>query len=190
MKSGSKIVAVTLSTVLMAAAGMAMSDDDDHVMDSVRSWFDLTALGIAPIESKLYMEECGSCHFPYHPGLLPAISWEKVMTGLDDHFGENAEIDAGDLATIQNFLLNNAAGRVNYGLPNKLMASQRGHPAPIRVTEMRYFVYEHSELPRKVVQDNPQVKSFSNCDSCHTKAKRGDFDDDDVRIPGFGYWDD
>ncbi|MCP4995904.1 MAG: cytochrome C [Gammaproteobacteria bacterium] len=174
----------------MAVSDDDHDDDDDHDMDSVRSWFDLAAPGVAPVESKLYMEECGSCHFPYQPGLLPAISWEKIMTGLDDHFGENAEIDGGDLATLQDFLLNNAAGRANYGLPNKFMASQRGRPLPVRITEMRYFVYEHSELPRKVVQDNPEVKSFSNCDSCHTKAKLGDFDDDDVRIPGFGYWDD
>ncbi len=112
------------------------------------------------------------------------------MGGLGDHFGENAELDEGDLSTIRNFLLNNSAGRVNYGLPNKLMAAQAEHPLPMRITEMRYFVHEHSELPKMVVEDNPKVKSFSNCSSCHQRAKQGLYDGRDVHIPGFGRYDD
>ena len=112
------------------------------------------------------------------------------MHNLEDHFGENAELEKEDLIAIQNFLLNNAAGRVNYGLPNKIMSAQGDRPLPLRITEMRYFVYEHNELRKNMVQDNPKVKSFSNCDSCHQNAKRGLYDDDDVHIPGFGRWDD
>ena len=45
---------------------------------------------VAAVENPLYQEECGSCHMAYPPGLLPGRSWEKLMTGLADHFGENA----------------------------------------------------------------------------------------------------
>lgn len=184
-----KVISTALTVTLLATMGMVLSDDDDNDR-SILSWFDRTSPGINTNEHRLYLEECGGCHFPYQPGLLPVVSWEKIMGGLDEHFDENAELDKSDLKTIQNFLLNNAAGRVNSGISNKIIAVQRGQPMPLRITEMRYFVYEHSELPRKLVQDNPNVRSFSNCDSCHQGAKRGGYDEHAVRIPGFGRWDD
>jgi hypothetical protein len=189
MKPKHKMIAAILTVALLATAGLAQSDDDDGTR-WFQSWFDKAKPGIDPVGSQRYVEECGSCHFPYQPGLLPAPSWEKIMGSLDDHFGENAELDEGDRKTIQNYLLNNAAGRVNYGLSNKLMAAQRERPLPLRITEMRYFAYEHSEIPKELVQENPKVRSFSNCDSCHQRAKRGLYDEHDVRIPGFGRWDD
>lgn len=184
MKLGKRIIAATVTVVLLVSTGEALSDDDLG-KQFLRSWFDRTTHGIDTVESELYVKKCGSCHFPYQPGLLPAVSWERIMGGLGDHFGENAEIDEGDLNTIRNFLLNNSAGRVNYGLPNKLMAAQGDHPLPMRITKMRYFVHEHSELPKMVVEDNPKVKSFSNCGSCHQRAKQGLYDGRDVRISGF-----
>lgn len=184
------IIAALVATSLLATAGVALGRDDDDDKDSLLAWFGRTTPGIDTTETQLYTDECGSCHFPYQPGLLPAASWETLMNNLDDHFGENAELAQGDLISIRNFLLNNAAGRTNYGLPNKFMASQGDRPLPLRITEMRYFVYEHSDLPRKLVQDNPEVGSFSNCDSCHQRAKQGLYDEHTVRIPGFGRWED
>ncbi|WP_245621642.1 diheme cytochrome c [Sedimenticola selenatireducens] len=183
------IVASAIAASLLATTGVALSSDDDG-KKSLLSWFERSTPGIDPVETRLYSKECGSCHFPYQPGLLPAATWETLMNNLDDHFGENAELAEGDLNSIRNFLLNNAAGRANYGLPNKIMAAQGDRPLPLRITEMRYFVYEHSDLKRNMVEDNPQVKSFSNCDNCHQGAKQGLYDEHDVNIPGFGRWDD
>ncbi|WP_428624758.1 cytochrome C [Sedimenticola sp.] len=174
---------------LLTTTGIALSDDDDG-KHSLLAWFERTTPGIDPVETRLYTQECGSCHFPYQPGLLPAGSWETIMDSLDNHFGENAELTETDTNAIRNFLLNNAAGRANYGLPNKIMAAQGNRPLPLRITELRYFVYEHSELDKKMVQDNPQVKSFSHCDRCHQSAKQGLYDEHTVKIPGFGRWDD
>lgn len=191
MKRNNLIVAAVITASLLVSAGVALgSDDDDDDKRSLLSWFERTTPGIDANETQLYTDECGSCHFPYQPGLLPAASWEALMTNLNDHFGENAELDQDSLNSIRNFLLNNAAGRTNYGLPNKIMAAQRDRPVPLRITEMRYFVYEHSDLPKRMVEDNPQVRSFSNCDSCHQRAKQGLYDEHTVRIPGFGRWDD
>lgn len=184
------IVAALVTAALLASVGVALGSDDEDDKRSLLSWFERTTPGIDANETRLYTEECGSCHFPYQPGLLPAASWETLMSNLDDHFGENAELEPETLNPIRNFLLNNAAGRTNYGLSNKIMAAQRDRPFPLRITEMRYFVYEHSDLPRKLVEDNPQVGSFSNCDNCHQSAKQGLYDEHTVRIPGFGRWDD
>jgi hypothetical protein len=189
MKKNYWLIAGVLAVPLLTTAGVALSDGDDR-HKSLLSWFTNTNPGIDPKTTQLYTDECGGCHFPYQPGLLPANSWEQIMGRLDDHFGENAELTESDRDAIRNFLLNNAAGRANYGLPNKLMAAQGKRPLPLRITELRYFVYEHSDLRRDLVQDNPEVRSFSNCDSCHQSAKQGLYDEHDVRIPGFGRWED
>ena len=41
-----------------------------------------------------YTQECGSCHLAYPPGLLPALSWQRLMGGLDRHFGTDAIVIA------------------------------------------------------------------------------------------------
>jgi mono/diheme cytochrome c family protein len=33
----------------------------------------------------LYKQECAACHMAYPPGLLPARSWTRIMSGLDKH---------------------------------------------------------------------------------------------------------
>lgn len=192
MSGFKKIAAMVSLGMLIGAGGIVIADSDDYKHDEEYgwNWFGKTRQGISSVEQKRYMEECGSCHFPYQPGLLPPVSWEKVMATLDDHFGENAELDEASINKIRSFLLNNAAGRVNYGLPNKIVAAERGGVAPRRITQTRYFLHEHDEISERLVRDNPEVKSFSNCDSCHTTAKQGLYDEERVRIPGYGRWDD
>jgi hypothetical protein len=41
-----------------------------------------------------------------------------------------------------------------------------------------------------MVTGNPEVVSFSRCETCHRGAEQGDFDEHGVRIPGYGRWDD
>ena len=42
---------------------------------------------------KAYTQECAACHVAYPPGMLPAASWRRVMTGLDKHYGTDASLD-------------------------------------------------------------------------------------------------
>ena len=44
---------------------------------------------LPPANNAVYAEECGTCHFLYLPGLLPAGSWVRIMEGAGDHFGED-----------------------------------------------------------------------------------------------------
>ncbi|MCW8891393.1 MAG: diheme cytochrome c [Sedimenticola sp.] len=189
MKKTALITTLIITIGLIAFTSVVISSNSDEAK-SMRSWFKQTKNQIDPLQIQRYTDECGSCHFPYQPGLLPATSWEQIINNLDDHFGENAELPESQLKSLRNYLLNNAAGRTRYGLPNKIMAAQGDHPLPLRITELRYFLHEHSEIPSKMVQDNPNVKSFSNCDRCHQSARQGLYDEHDVRIPGVGRWDD
>lgn len=133
----------------------------------------------------VYAEECGACHMAYPAMLLPARSWEKIMTGLADHFGENAELDDATRSEIEAYLVRES-GRAGY----RKLFRNLGDAAPLRITELPYFVREHDEIPAAYVTGNERVKSLSQCNACHREAERGRFDEDDVVIPGVGRWDD
>jgi len=146
--------------------------------------------GVAAINNPVYKEECGSCHMAYPPGLLPASSWTKVMSGLEDHFGDNAELDAEALQAINAFLLANSADQSDYRRSRKFIRSIQSGEAPLRISETPYFKKEHDEIPDRMVTGNPKVNSYSHCNACHAKAEQGGFNEHDIRIPGYGRWDD
>ena len=144
--------------------------------------------GVAPATNKQYIDECGACHFAYPPGLLPARSLNKILSNLSDHFGDNAELDAGVVKSINAYLATHAADKVHNRLSQRF-AKYAGNGTPLRISETRYFKRLHHEVSRRLVQDNPKVKSFSRCPVCHTRAAQGSFSEREVRIPGHGRWD-
>ena len=107
------------------------------------------------------------------------------MSGLEDHFGESAELDAQTRQGIEDYLVRESQ-RASY----RKLFRNLGEATPLRITELPYFVHEHDEIPARLVGGNDKVKSLSQCNACHRGAERGRFDEDDVVIPGFGRWDD
>jgi len=137
----------------------------------------------AVTEQELYAEECGSCHMVYPPALLPEQSWVKLMGGLEKHFGDNAELDSEIQTKIERYLYVRSADKNRYSVLSKLSRSMSRNNIVIRATELPYFKRQHDEISKRSVVNNPKIKSFSNCIACHTGAERGEFDEDDVRIP-------
>jgi hypothetical protein len=120
----------------------------------------------------LYQQECGACHVAYAPALLPAPSWQRLMSQLPRHFGTDASLDAASTRAITAWLADNAGGarRVAEAPPDD------------RITRASWFVREH----RKVGATSgalPAVRSAANCAACHPAAEQGDFDEHAVRIP-------
>jgi len=146
--------------------------------------------GVAPVTDAMYNEECGACHFPYQPGWLPEGSWRKLITStaLEDHFGENAELDKQTQQQIITFLAANSADKSFFKRSKKVMASLKSDQTPMRITEVPYIIKKHHEISEKLIKQNEKVKSLSYCDKCHQKAEKGVFDDDSVFIPGHGNW--
>jgi ferredoxin len=147
-------------------------------------------LDVAIVKNTKYKEECGSCHFAYQPGLLPARSWEKMMANLDNHFDENAELDKETQTELTTYLITNAADHADYKRSQRIMGSLSKNDTPLRITETPYFLRKHNEIPRKVIENNPKLSSFSQCAACHVNAEKGSYDEDEVRIPGVGKWED
>lgn len=143
----------------------------------------------APVDPT-YAEECSACHLAYPAQLLPARSWRAIMSGLDNHFGENAELGADTAKAITDYLVANAAD-VNPGRRSRqFLRNIAAADTPLRITETPFFKRKHDEVPERLVKGNPEVGSFSQCQACHGQdAQRGIFDEDTVDIPGHGRWD-
>lgn len=130
---------------------------------------------------KNWQQECASCHLAYSPALLPRASWQRMMGGLDDHFGDNASLDPVTQADILRFLETNAADSGASQVGRRVMRMGAKN-APLRITETRWFVRKHDEVPR-AAWTRKSVGSAANCAACHSKAEQGMFDDDSVRVP-------
>jgi len=157
------------------------------------SFFGIPRLkGVEPVFNSNYQSSCGECHFAYFPGLLPGRSWKKLMQAkaLEDHFGEDAELEEPDRLEILNFLTGHAADDSHYKRSIKIIRSLKADSTPLRITQVPYIQRKHSEIPVRLIKGNKKVRSLSNCTKCHTQAKeKGIFDDDTVFIPGHGAWD-
>jgi hypothetical protein len=181
---------ITIAIASMICVGIAACEYEEHKKDEDHQERRFSSLDVAPVNNKLYAEECGSCHFAYQPGLLPARSWQKMMSRLEDHFGENAELDPASQKALTEYLVTNAAEYSGYKRPRKILASIGEQEAPLRISKTRYFQRKHHELPASLVKENPKVGSFSACAACHRNANKGSYNEHEIHIPGYGRWDD
>lgn len=135
----------------------------------------------APDAPQTYRTECGSCHMVYPPGLLPGRSWQRMLGGLEDHFGQNAELDAPTRTLLGAWLVQNAAesGRNRRG--TKILRSIGGE-TPLRISDTPYIRRKHDEMSEEVF-GRPAVGGRANCMACHEQAEQGLFDDDTARVP-------
>jgi hypothetical protein len=153
--------------------GFQRSDDDndDHDREDC----------LKPVANQTYKEACGGCHFAYQPELLPSASWLKILNQLNDHFGEEIEVDPDAIKTISGYLKTNGAENSSAKIPGKIMRSL-GSRVPVRITDIPYIRKEHHELDPAVFK-RESVLSPANCAACHITAEKGIYDDDDVKIP-------
>ena len=132
---------------------------------------------------KTYVEECGSCHTAYAPGLLPARSWRKMMGELDKHFGEDASLSEPQQLEILKALETLAA---DSNLANMRMRRIHGAipagTAPQRISETGYFKFMHDEV-RPSIWKRKKIGTLANCIACHTRANEGRYGEREVRIP-------
>jgi hypothetical protein len=136
---------------------------------------------LTPVNNPTYKENCGSCHFVYQPELLPSGSWNKMLSGLEDHFGEVVELDSEAKGVIAEYLNSNAAERSSAKRSVKIMRCLESE-TPLRITEIPYIQKKHHEISPDVLK-REAIGSLSNCSACHTTAEKGIYEDDDVVIP-------
>lgn len=150
-------LALVVALLTLAAVAPARSDGDRRMPPNVPA---------------AYTQECASCHLAYPPSLLPARSWQRLMDGLDKHYGSDASLDAATLQQIERWL------RAHAGTTKRVSEE----PPQDRITRSAWFERKHRKIDRSVWQ-LASVKSAANCAACHTGADRGDFDDDRLKFP-------
>jgi hypothetical protein len=136
---------------------------------------------LTPVNNPTYREVCGACHFAYQPELLPSASWQKILDGLEDHFGEAIGLDPDSRKIIAEYVEANAAEHSSAKRAVEIMRCL-GTRTPLRITEIPYIQRKHHEVSPKVLKRD-SIGSLSNCSACHTTAEKGIYDDDYVVIP-------
>jgi len=136
---------------------------------------------LKPVNNPTYEAECGECHYLYQPELLPSASWVKILDQLDDHFGEEIELDPDSLKIISDYLKSNGAENSSAKRAVKIMRSLGNH-VPMRITDTPYIREKHHELNPEVLK-RESIGSLSNCIACHKTAEKGIYEDDNVQIP-------
>ena len=119
-----------------------------------------------------YQQECSACHTAYPPGLLPAASWQRLMTDLPHHFGTDASLDAPTVKQLSVWLGANAGRGSRVGTA----------PSDDRITRSAWFERKHDEIPAATWK-RASIKSPANCAACHPQAGEGRFDERAIRIP-------
>lgn len=150
-----------LALGLCAAAFSARADDDERGR-SAR----------VPLHPT-YRQECSACHMAYPPGMLPAASWERLMSNLPKHFGTDASLDPTTVKELSTWLTAHAGQGKRTSLTP---------PPEDRITRSAWFVRKHDEVSASTWQ-RASIKSPANCAACHPRADQGDFNEHAVRIP-------
>ena len=119
-----------------------------------------------------YTQECAACHTAYPPALLPAASWQRILSGLEKHYGSDASLDVATTQQLTAWL------QANAGTYKRVKEA----PPQDRITRSAWFERKHRQIS-PAVWKLPSVKSATQCAACHSGADRGDFDDDRLQLP-------
>ena len=169
-----------VASMLAIACAPVLAADDRFFRDSPNSMS-----GFMPATDPLYTKECGSCHTPYLPGLLPARSWELQMKRMSKHFGEIVTLPPQVHGAILKYLVDNAADRSRYEGSIALMERVAPDHTPYRFREVPLFREMHVII-LDVIDRKPKirVRKLTNCIGCHQMADQGSFGNDELLIPG------
>lgn len=168
MRTRSRIAAVLVAGAAAFTVAGAAAREHEHEHEHEGRGRERSPLA-GPIDP-IYAKECGACHVPYPPGLLPSASWRRIMADLERHFGQDAELEPGVRSGLERWLVDRGAPEGPAG------------GTPLRITELGWFRREHREVPRGAAA-RPSIGSMANCAACHPRAAAWDFDEDRVRIP-------
>jgi len=181
-----KLIIFSAVSLLFLCGGFYLAADDDKTRHRERKrerhrGDDHYEGNLKQVNNPTYKEACGACHFVYQPELLPSGSWMKILTNLEDHFGETVELDDDSKRVISDYLKSNGAENSSAKRTVKIVRSL-GNQSPLRITDIPYILEKHRKISSDVLK-RKSIGSLSNCPACHKTAESGIYDDDNVIIP-------
>jgi cytochrome b len=139
----------------------------------------------------VYNSECGACHKPYPPFMLPTSSWNRIQDGIKNHFGEKISpthkkeknrISKNDQTVIFNYLRKNSADHSTREVSVKVMKSLNGARGRKSITKIKIWKKIHKNIPNSVFKSK-KIKGKANCFACHKNFDKGMIEDIDIAIP-------
>lgn len=167
--------------IAMAVAGGAWASFGGYLTATPEQPY-LPFTGPALPDDPVWREECGSCHLAYHPSLLPARSWERLLAGQESHFGEDLMLEPETVEALRGFLTANGAETQPTEAAWKMLRSVPADEAPLRISTTSYWKAKHGGIDAAVFERAP-VNSPANCGACHADAGAGTFEDAAMGIP-------
>ena len=131
---------------------------------------------------EVWRSECSDCHLAYHPSLLPARSWRRMLREQENHFDEDLGLDEETLSHLQAFMTANAADNGLTEPARKIFASIPATESPLRITATPYWKAKHDEIDDSVWK-NPKVNGYGDCEACHRDAVAATFEDAAMHLP-------
>lgn len=125
--------------------------------------------------SPVFENECGSCHITFPPYLLPKKSWVLMMGDLENHFGDDASIDAADNLSILAFLTKNSAENSTHQASLGILRNFKDDT--IAITKTSFWERKHRDIEDSVFT-SAEVKSKANCKACHIDIQNGLLEND------------
>jgi len=126
------------------------------------------------------LTECGACHRPFHPSLLPRASWAALMANLSDHFGEDAGLPPARRDEIAAYLERHAAETWDSKAATRFAAVSAAEPT--RITATPGWQRMHRAIDPALFRSHA-VGSRANCAACHRDADGGRFDPQAISLP-------
>ena len=131
-------------------------------------------------ENPAFYKECISCHTLYPPFLLPSKSWVSMMDTLQNHFGDDASLDAVTTESIKAFLVNNSAETSTKDSSLRILASLDNDKMYLAITETPFWKNRHKEIDKAVFK-RADIGKPSNCKACHDSIENGLLNNRDIK---------
>ncbi len=147
-----------------------------------KEWFNSQFTGNQLATLDVWQEECGGCHMAYHPSLLTERSWNKLLQQQHQHFGEDLYLDEATQKQLSHYATANSAEQGETEPARKIVSWSKPSLTPLRITETRYWQHKHEEIDPEVWKQS-NVNGKTQCDSCHSDAKQGWFEDSKMSVP-------
>ncbi|HZP85385.1 MAG TPA: cytochrome b/b6 domain-containing protein [Burkholderiales bacterium] len=125
-----------------------------------------------------WQAECGSCHIAFHPSLLTARSWDRLLAQQQEHFGEDLGLEQKTIEDLRTYARAHAAERLESPVAWKMAKSGPTGDAPIEITATRYWQHRHASIDAVTWKS---VKK-SDCGACHLDAEAGTFEPGAIHI--------
>ena len=103
-----------------------------------------------------------------------------MMDGLENHFGDDASLDAKTTESIKEFLVKNSAESSTKESSLRIMASLDKEKTYLAITETPFWKNRHKKID-KAFYAREEIGKPSNCKACHANIENGLLNNRDIK---------